>query len=298
MRNKIPFILLAISSLFLFSCGSTNASIEEDIQPNTPTAEEGNNIVFETTEAPQLVITDEQSPTNLPTDNPTEIPTESQADSESLCYHPYFPILDGAYWTFDALDDEDYTLRIEETGENSFTMSQEMAQDDLIYTVDWFCSEQGILRGSFGQLDLLNQAAPDEEGAEFEFEALVWEGETLPAPELMVVGHTWTSNYKLAANLDIEGISQTSEIQVSIDHEVAAIESVSVPAGTFSEAIRVDSLGQIDMVLIMGESTMPLTGYDFSYSTWYVEGIGMVKSSNQVSGYSSSVELIDTSFLN
>jgi hypothetical protein len=176
-------------------------------------------------------------------------------------------------------------------------MIQEMTQSDAIYSAEWYCSENGILRGSFGQVDLLNQAAGGEETPEFEFEALEWEGETLPSPELIELGYAWTSNYKLSANLEIEGISQTSEVRVSIDHKIGAIESVTVPAGTFPEAVRVDSHGEIEMILVMGESTIPFSGLDFDYSTWYVEGLGMVKSSNIFSGYSNDVVLIESSLI-
>jgi hypothetical protein len=188
-------------------------------------------------------------------------------------------------------------LRIEETGENSFTMIQEMTQSDAMYSADWYCSEKGILRGSFGQVDLLNQAAGGEETPKFEFEAIEWEGETLPSPELIELDYAWTSNYKLSANLEIEGISQTSEVRVSIAHKIGAIESVTVPAGTFPEAVRVDSHGEIDMILVMGESTIPFSGLDFDYSTWYVEGLGMVKSSNIFSGYANDVVPTESSLI-
>jgi len=176
-------------------------------------------------------------------------------------------------------------------------MIQEMTQSDAMYSADWYCSEKGILRGSFGQVDLLNQAAGGEETPKFEFEAIEWEGETLPSPELIELDYAWTSNYKLSANLEIEGISQTSEVRVSIAHKIGAVESITVPAGTFPEAVRVDSYGEIDMILVMGESTIPFSGFGFGYSTWYVEGLGMVKSSNIFSGYSNDVVLIESSLI-
>jgi hypothetical protein len=176
-------------------------------------------------------------------------------------------------------------------------MIQEMMDEDIVYAVDWFCTQEGILRGSFGQVDLINQAAGDDETAEFQFETLEWEGETLPAPELLEIGYEWSSSYQLSANFNIEGFSDSFEVSVSIDHEIAAIEEVTVPAGAFSEAIRVDSSGQIDMGSIFGEFSIPLNNFNFSYSTWFVEGLGMVKTSSEISGYSTGVSLSDSSLL-
>jgi hypothetical protein len=241
-----------------------------------------------TTEEPQ------QTPT---TDAVTDTPTESQVDSNSLCYHPYFPIIDGASWTYDDPLGEDYTLRIEETGEESFRMIQEMMDEDIVYTVDWYCSQDGILRGSFGQMDLINQASGDEQMPEFQFETLVWEGQTLPSPELLEIGYTWTSFYQLSASVDIEGFSQSMTMDVIVDHEIIGMEEANVPAGTFPEALRVDSDGQINMFLVSDEDSTPVSSFDFGYSTWYVEGIGMVKSSSEISGFDAGVSLIDSSLL-
>jgi len=231
------------------------------------------------------------------TEEPTEPTVEEQAQEQNACYHPFFPVVDGVSWTYDDSFGSGYTMTIEETGEDTFTMTQNLADEDAEFTIDWYCSEDGLLRGSFGQMDLLSQAATEEESPEFVFETLEWEGETLPAPELMEVGYTWTSNYSLSAEMNLEGFSQSMEVNVSIDHEINAIEEVTVPAGTFPEAYRVDSTGNIEMVMMMGETSNPLSNFEFNFSTWYVEGVGMVQSGSEFSGYDSDVELTGSSLL-
>ena len=47
----------------------------------------------------------------------------------------------------------------------------------------------------------------------------------------------------------------------------------------------------------MGETVTPLTGSQFTYSTWYVEGIGMVKSSDDFSGLQADVALVASSLI-
>jgi hypothetical protein len=172
-----------------------------------------------------------------------------------------------------------------------------MNNDNTIFTANWFCSEDGLLRGSFGQVEMLNQSLGEEDSPEFEFETLEWEGYTLPAPELIEVGYSWTSDYKLSADFNLEAFASSMEVIVQIQHTVAAIEEVTVPAGTFPNAIRVDSSGNIEMLMMMGETSNVLNNVDFDYITWYVEGIGMVKSSDDYMGYSTGTELVESSFL-
>lgn len=95
----------------------------------------------------------------------------SQTGINSACYHPYFPVIEGANWTYAYASGESYTMSIEETGENSFLMAQEFDDEDTKYTAEWNCSDDGILRATFGQADILNEISGEEE-FKFEFEAL------------------------------------------------------------------------------------------------------------------------------
>lgn len=257
-------------------------------------------------EQPEPTLTEtlpqEEPPAEEPQQTPTleaatAAPAEPQADTDTQCYHPYFPIIEGASWTYDDTLDEDYTMRIEETSEDSFKMTQEMLNENVIFTAEWFCSKDGILRGSFGQLDLINQASGDEETPEFQFETLEWEGQTLPSPELLEIGYAWTSFYKLSANIDIEALSQSTEMEVIVDHEIVDSEEVTVPAGTFSEVIRVDSDGVILITLVDEENSTPIGASNFKYSTWYVKDLGMVKTTSEASGFTTGVSLIESSLL-
>jgi len=297
MTKKYLPIILLLGSFLLFACSSPNDSSNNNVQ-SMETQQEQLQPTLTATLSQEDPATKE--PQKTPTNEAmTETPNDQQIDSESLCYHPYFPVIEGASWTYDDDLDEDYTIRITETRENSFTMTQQLLNDEnFLFTADWYCSEEGILRGSFAQVDLINQAGGDAESPEFEFETLEWEGETLPNPDLLEVGYAWTSTYKLSANYDIEGFSDTFEVNVTIDHEIASIEEVTVPAGAFSEAIRVDSTGQIDMGSLFGENNTFFSSFDFGYSTWYVEGVGMVRSSSEISGFNSGVSLTDSSLLN
>ena len=293
MKQKFLPVFLILSAFFLFGCGLTNLFAGDNATPPaSPQAEATTPIQPTSTTQPQQTT----EPTEQEESSESEPTTTVFAETDSVCYHPFFPIVEGASWTYDDDFDSGYTITVEETGQDTFLMTQEMENEDAVFMAEWYCGEDGLLRGTFGQMDILSEAT-GEENPEFAFTTLEWEGETLPAPELMEPGYTWTSEYRLEAELNIEGFSGTSEVMVSIDHEIAAIEEVTVPAGTFPEAYRVDSRGEVGFAMFMGEDSSPINALDFNFRTWYVEGLGMVKSADEFTGYSSTVELISSSLL-
>ena len=294
MKQKFLPVFLILSAFFLFGCGLTNLFAGDNATPPaSPQAEATTPIQPTSTTQPQQTTEPTEQDETSSESEPT---TTIFAETDSVCYHPFFPIVEGASWTYDDDFDSGYTITVEETGQDTFLMTQEMENEDAVFMAEWYCGEDGLLRGTFGQMDILSEAT-GEENPEFAFETLEWEGETLPAPELMEPGYTWTSEYRLEAELNIEGFSGTSEVMVSIDHEIAAIEEVTVPAGTFPEAYRVDSRGEVGFAMFMGEDSSPINALDFNFRTWYVEGLGMVKSADEFTGYSSTVELISSSLL-
>jgi hypothetical protein len=162
--------------------------------------------------------------------------------------------------------------------------------------MDFYCSPGGLLQGDFAQINLFGDSS--EDAPEIKFETVEWTGETLPAIDVMEVGYAWTATYTLQGEFNIEGMQSTADATVVIDYVIAAIEEVTVPAGTFPQAYRVDSTSDIEISLGMGESAMPFSGNNFSSSIWYVEGIGLVKSQDTFETFSSGIELIDSSLIN
>ena len=73
---------------------------------------------------------------------------------------------------------------------------------------------------------------------------------------------------------------------MTVTNTIAAIEPVTVPSGTYSNAYQVDISGEMVMNIMETESTIPLT-----YSTWYVKDVGMVKSASADPTLAYSMEL-------
>ncbi len=278
-KKLIPF-LLVLSVLFLAGCGAVDALPGSGSDTDAPATAE--------------VLTEDAPALEEPTEAVREEPAAGSlaADTSSPCYHPFFPISEGANWTFQPSTGEIYTLTITNLTDESFTQTQSFADNDLVVTVDWFCSEDGLLQGDFAQVDFLS-----EYGTEINFDTLSWEGETLPAKDMLEVGYEWTATYQLKGNMDLEGVDTTTEANVTIDYVIAAIEEVTVPAGTFPQAYRVDSNSNIDLSMDINGISLPMTGFTFGSSNWYVEDLGLVKTADSFESTSSGTVLIDSNLL-
>lgn len=281
-KSLIPLILI-LSAFFLFACGAADPASSGE-QSSAPAE-----IITE--ESPVLAepMKTEPAASEIEESNPA-------MDIASNCYHPFFPITEGASWTYQMSTGESYSMTVTNVTEEAFTLTQDFDNSDLIMTVDWFCSDDGLLVGDFAQVDFLNQSG-GEDGAEMTFDTLSWEGETLPAEDLFEVGYEWTATYNLKGDVNMEGIEGTAEATVAINYIIAAVEEVTVQAGTFPQAYRVDSDGEISMTMVYNGASLPLTGVNFGSSTWYVEGLGLVKTADDYSGFTSGMELTDSNLL-
>ncbi len=282
MRNKWIPLILVVSAFFLYSCGLNDLAAGSDESEPAETLVENTPAVEETMAAEPATMEAEDS--------------SIAVDLDSNCYHPFFPITEGAFWTFQLSTGESYTMTVTNVTDESFTLTQDFTESDLVLSVDWFCSEDGLLVGDFAQVNFLNQSG-GEDGVEMTFDTISWEGETLPAEDLLEVGYEWTATYHMKGDITMAGVMSTAESTVVINYVIAAIEEVTVPAGTFAEAYRVDSTGDIAINMDFNGATLPLTSINFGSSSWYVEGVGLVKTADYFTDYTSGMELIDSNLL-
>jgi len=282
MRNKWIPLILVVSAFFLYSCGLNDLTAGGDESEPAETLVENTPAVEETMAAEPATMETEDS--------------SIAVDMDSNCYHPFFPITEGAFWAFQLSTGESYTMTVTNVTDESFTLTQDFTESDLVLSVDWFCSEDGLLVGDFAQVDFLNQSG-GEDGVEMTFDTISWEGETLPAEDLLEVGYEWTATYHMKGDITMAGVMSTAESTVVINYVIAAIEEVTVPAGTFAEAYRVDSTGDIAINMDFNGATLPLTSINFGSSSWYVEGVGLVKTADYFTDYTSGMELIDSNLL-
>ena len=290
-KIALPLMILTFT-LLLSSCALNEPELENNDQ-NIPEV----NITPEPTESSEITerseaegVSEVIEPTaSLPEPTPT---VEMVVDGP--CNHPLFPIFDGASWHYEDNLDGGYIVVLEETGQDSFMMTQEVINDGLTITVTWYCIEGGLLSGSVFDLDMLGSGDP---GTSMIIHNIDMEGQTLPSYELMALGYGWQSTYNLAADLVIGGETIEADLLISMDHVMAAIEPITVPAGTFPEAHRIDTTAKAEIRVFMNGIPTTLNETDFTRSNWYAEGVGMIKGEYYEGGLSSIEELISFSFL-
>jgi hypothetical protein len=230
------------------------------------------------------VATAEAGDDPVATDAPlaTAVPTVDGFTRQTACDHPFFPLRQGATWSYSGSDIILNWTVVDVSGDMD---SAEVTMDvdigtELAINYHWTCSSDGIVSYDFGTFNM--GAAAGVEG--FSFEVVDGEGSFLPAGD-MVPGTTWNNSYTIQISFSIEGQSITSSASTSQSFTAIGLETVTVAAGTF-EAMRVESVGTITTEAVGTSFTSTSTS-----TYWFAEGVGMVKTESVSEGVSSSMEL-------
>ena len=204
----------------------------------------------------------------VPEANSGNIRVSSDISDNSKCHSVFFPVNQETTWTYQADYDGDvtvYTIEISDITDESITST--MTMPEFSSTVLWYCGEDGLFSTDFAQFNF-----PVEMGDMLDIETVSYEGLTLPDEDLWEVGYTWDMSFEINMKFSIEGMEFETNAVADLTHVIAAVETVTVPAGTFNEAYRVEQTGTI-MITSMGvELPAPV-----NTSTWYVRDVGMVK---------------------
>jgi hypothetical protein len=219
-----------------------------------------------------------------PVEEVIEAPVESppmNAEVLGDCYNPFNPVIEGRTWTYriqtsDSTDE--YSISYGNVTESSFTST--MAFPDVTSTIQWSCSPEGLLSSDFGSLNITQLE-------NVEIETIDVSGVVFPNAENWRVGYSWDLAFNVNITLSIEGNSLESQGTIAMANTIGAIEPVSVPAGDYSEAYRVDVSGTYTISVFGVNTEIPIT-----YSNWFVKDVGMVKSSSADPEFGYTTELI------
>jgi hypothetical protein len=197
------------------------------------------------------------------------------------CDHPYFPVREGASWTYRSSGagiETIHTQRISDVTADSFKTTTTF--DDVVQETGWRCDERGL-----SQLDY----ASDVE--DFHLETLETDGVSFPPAEAWAVGASWENSFEVAGSMVQEGMSLSVSGTVTNVERIIAQETVTVAAGTF-EAYRVEVATTMQMSSEVMGMTIPL-GLSFASTSWYAEGVGLVKSETDAGVGTVVTELTD-----
>jgi hypothetical protein len=183
------------------------------------------------------------------------------------CGNPYYPVIPEASFTYQITGTVSgtQTHTITDAGEDGFT--EEVAQDlasHITYIYEWICLPEGLVNTYAGVMITESDTVDTTS-----------DGDGITIPASISVGDTWTQTCNLISS-DGKGEGELHR-SVTYKRTAAAIETVTVPAGTF-EAVRVDYDLEMDASMETSDGhSLPLNVDYGSGSEWYVEGVGLVK---------------------
>ncbi len=196
----------------------------------------------------------------------------AQASASGGCSNPYYPVKQGATWT--------YKITGLPTGTSTFVdtitaASQDKFTDSAVFdnkltrTSDWSCKPEGLLQLSLGN----GAAAITSSNTQAEFTVTKSSGVTIPAS--ISTGQSWTYQLDLQGKMNLQNNQVQSQGTANYKLKALGNESVTVPAGTFN-AMKVQIEGTFNVQVSVSGINMPIAVTDNS-TAWYAPGVGMVK---------------------
>jgi hypothetical protein len=196
------------------------------------------------------------------TQNPSSNQGNNQAGSNDPCNNDYYPVVNGATWTYLITVQEDeptttiYTMAVNQ--DDTFTLN--IQDEDSKFTLDGSCNDEGIV---LLNVPGVSSTYSGQDGNGSSMTTITNEGVTLP--DDVQEGDEWSQTISVNATSGESGLSATIET----NYKAIGFENVTVPAGTFN-ALKVEQTGSMIM-----EGTPAFETHGF---IWYVEGVGTVKS--------------------
>jgi hypothetical protein len=205
--------------------------------------------------------------------------------AQTACDHPYFPLRQGATWTYGA-DFGNYTWTVAEvTGDlDSATATLQMSFSEGTFTYHWNCSSEGVVSYDYG-----NAAFSSAEGS-VDINVISTEGAFLLPADQMEEGASWTHSYEVQMSMSGEGGGMTVTSQSSQHFTASGVESVESEAGSF-ETLRVDGTATFNVSF----PGLPAISSDSSNTYWLAYGVGIIRSNSTAAGESSSAILVSYS---
>ena len=191
------------------------------------------------------------------------------------CDHPYFPIRDGARWTYESniqgMKPTQYTQTIEQLSGDAFVMRQTFGEVSTDFR--WKCGSQGLSSPEYGAVGGSN--------SQFKMEVVSFSGVMFPPASKWVVGSTWDASYTMRGQMTGAAKGQMSG-DVNMTSKIVGEETVKVKAGSF-RALKVTVTQKMNMTMTIQNRSTPINN-TLEITSWYARGVGLVKSSFQGGG--------------
>ncbi len=269
IRNICAILLVVVMTAC--SANETNTPVGEILPTDgsAPTQPAVNDAAGTQT-ATLPTATFETTTTQLPagTENP---PPAAEA---RLCDNTYFPVVEGATWTYQSsggpVGGYGFTDTITSVRADGFTLTSQF--DELTRTQEWSCTREGLVA-----LQLGGTSAATLNSQEMQVNLNVSNVSGVSFPATINPGDTWQHSLEFTGNMVVGGQEIDANGSAQSSFTAIGMESVTVPAGTF-EALKVRVDSTINITGVFQGVSVPLT-ISSPYDYWFAPGVGWVKAS-------------------
>lgn len=217
--------------------------------------------------------------TEEPQATATEPPVIPQGDGtlaagESLCANAYYPVREGATWSYKSIGspvgDYSFTDTITSVREDGFTLTSQF--EDVTRTQEWACKLEGLVA-----LQLGGPSAATLNTQDVQLNLTVNNVSGVTFPSEIITGNEWQHMLEFEGELDIAGTLAEATGGAESNFSALGTESVTVPAGTF-DAMKVQVDSTITINATFQGISMPVA-FSGTYAFWFARGVGWVKAS-------------------
>jgi len=193
---------------------------------------------------------------------------------EGLCANSYFPVRQGATWTYQskggAAGDYTFTDTVSAVRDDGFTLTSTF--EDLTRTQEWECTEEGLVALQLGGPTVATLSSED---IDLQLDVKNVSGVTFPNE--INAGDQWQHALDFEGTMVIASETAEADGNVQTNFTVLGEESVTVPAGTFN-AMKVRMDTTLSVTVKVQGLAVPVT-FSGSFDYWLVQGVGWVKAS-------------------
>jgi len=208
------------------------------------------------------------------TDEPISPDSGLPVVGEGLCANAYFPVRQGATWTYKstggAAGDYEFTDTVSAVRDGGFTLTSTFS--DLTRTQEWECKEEGLVALQLGGPTVATLSSED---IDLQLDVKNVSGVTFPSE--INAGDQWQHALDFEGTMAIAGETAEADGNVQTNFTALGEESVTVPAGTFN-AMKVQMDTALNITVRVQGLAVPVT-FSGSFNYWLVQGAGWVKAS-------------------
>lgn len=216
-----------------------------------------------------ILVTEEPQATE-----PASPSDATPAAAEGLCTNAYYPIREGATWSYQSTGspagDYGYIDTVTSVRADGFTLSSQF--EGVTRTQEWTCKPEGLVALQLGGP---STATLNTQNMQLNLSVNNVSGVTFPSE--ITTGKEWQHMLEFEGELDIAGTPAEASGAAESNFTALGTESVTVPAGMF-DAMKI----QVDSTITINASfqgvSMPVA-FTGKYIFWFAQGVGPVKAS-------------------